>query len=133
MMDINDFKEVMLALQPIVGEVTDSAIIIACIYIGFNLLISLTVPLVGIFAGYKTVIAIKQVLIAKKTTVIDQSHTAVLDGEVITSDAEVTKMIKRAFSLSHMHKGSYKSVYMHREHAEWLLNAAEEKLEREGE
>ncbi len=133
MMNINDFKEVMTALQPIVGEVTDSAIIIACIYIGFNLLISLTVPLVGILAGYKTVVAIKQVLIAKKTTVIENSHTASLDGSIITSDEEVTKTIKKVFELSHNYKGAYKSNFMHKQHAEWLLKAAQEKLERDGE
>lgn len=130
-MDMTEFKSVIEALHPIVGELTDGAIWLAALYIGFNLLISLTVPLSCIYVAYKFGIMLKEWALTKKKTVKSTEVSVFLDKELITDDVVVSENILEAFNLCKNRPSMYKSIYMHKEHSKYLLDAVKEKIERE--
>ena len=125
-MNVEELEKIVLAIQPLVENVTDSAVVITIMYIFFKLLIELLLPLVLCWIGYKGMIMAKDVLLAKKVILKEVS----LDGNLISQE-DVTTKILQAFDLTKKFDGVYKSGYMHREHANILLKAVEEKLERE--
>lgn len=130
-MNIEDFKSIIDALQPLVGQLTDSAVIMAIVYIAFKLLIDLTVPLCVMFLIYKISKMIKSWASEKKVTVNTTQKNVVLDKDLITSDEVVLENIQKAFSLCRCDAGLFNSSYMHKEHSEFLLNAVKEKLDRD--
>lgn len=132
-MDMTEFQAVIESLQPLVGELTDGAIWIAGMYIGFKLLISLTVPLCVIWVGYRFGLMLKEYACKKKVTInVTEKHTS-LDRELISSDEVVMENIKEAFRICREDCGLFKSEYMHKEHSVFLLDAVKEKLNRETE
>lgn len=124
-MDMPEFQAVIESLQPLVGELTDGAIWIAGMYIGFKLLISLTVPLCIIWVVYKFGVMLKEWACKEKVNVIK------LDNDMITNDEVVMENIKEAFRICRLDCGLYKSRYMHDQHSKFLLDAVKEKAARE--
>lgn len=130
-MNVSEFGEVIKLVEPLVQNVTDSAVLIATLYIGFNLLIELLVPVLVIGALYKLGVHLKEWAIKKKTTVVEEVTKVNLDKKIITSDPEVATNILEAFSLCRNNTKHFVSEYMHKEDSELLLKAVKEKLERD--
>ena len=122
---MSEFESVINALQPLLGELTDGAIWIAAMYIGFRLLISLTVPLCVIWVVYKFGLMIKDYACKKKVTIIENNIT--LDRDIITHDEVCLENIKEAFRICRENAGLLDSNYMHKCHSEFLLNTVKEK------
>lgn len=132
-MNVTEFGEVIKLVEPLVQNVTDSAVLIAGLYIGFNLLIELLVPVLTILALYKSVVHFKEWAIKRKVTINEQVTRVNLDGKIISTDPEVAKNILEAFSVCRngVRKGGFVSEYMHKQDSELLLQAVKEKLERD--
>lgn len=130
-MDMTEFQAVIESLQPLVGELTDGAIWIAGMYIGFKLLISLTVPLCIIWVIYRFGLMLKEWACKRKVNVNVTEKHVVLDRVIISSSEDALENIKEAFRICREDCGLFKSEYMHEEHAKFLLDAAKEKAARE--
>ncbi|UUW39236.1 hypothetical protein [Vibrio phage Artemius] len=132
-MNVTEFGEVIKLVEPLVQNVTDSAVLIAGLYIGFNLLIELLVPVLTILALYKSVVHFKEWAVKRKVTINEQVTRVNLDGKIISTDPEVAKNILEAFNVCRngVHKGGFVSEYMHKQDSELLLQAVKEKLERD--
>ena len=125
-MNVEELEKIVLAIQPLVENVTDSAVIITVMYIFFKLLIELLLPLVLCWIAYKGMLMIKDVVLAKKVIKKEVS----LDKYVISHD-DVELKILQAFDMTKEFDPRFGSEYMHRRHADILLKAVEEKLERD--
>lgn len=130
-MNIEEFQALVAALEPLVNDVTTSAIVIACIYVAFSLLIELLLPLVVVFVSYKIALMVKEWSLTKKTTIVSNDVHVSIEDKIISTDKECFNLIKEAFDLCHQFNGSFNSSFMHKEHAEFLRDAAKEKLDRE--
>lgn len=126
-MNVEDFKEIVSALEPLVGSVTDSAVAIAVLYIGFKLLIELAVPLCLMLLIHKIVINLKPWLMQRKIVVANDTVAVSMDGKLISTDDNVKENLFEAFRICREDVGLFKSQYMHKEHTEFLLDAVRQK------
>ena len=125
-MNIDELKGIIEAITPLVSDVTDSATLIAALYIGFKLLIELLIPILLIALAYKALQFVKQWALKQKTvtTVVELS----LDGDLISTDKNVNENLKEAFRLARLDSGLYASDYIHRQHSAFILDAVREKV-----
>lgn len=130
-MNIQEFQQVMQAIEPIVGNITDSAVLIAGLYIAFSLVIELLIPVLLIWLAYRCSCMAKEWLMTKKIIVNETSTVVRLDSEIVTVDGRALNLLREAFKLSHEFNGAFQSQYMHAQHAEFLRDAVKEKLERD--
>lgn len=139
-MNVADFKAVIEALQPLMADVTSSAIYIAAMYIGFTLLTQLFIPTSVIYACYKVCIMIKEYFMKEKTTVIKKTTNITLDEKLISTDGEVARLLNKAFDATRRRNedglynrggSTYVSDYIHVADAKWILDTLNAAIERQ--
>lgn len=125
-MNIEELKGIIEAITPLVSDVTDSATLIAALYIGFKLLIELLIPILLIALAYKALQFVKQWAMKQKTVtnVVELS----LDDDLISSDKNVKDNLLEAFRVARLDAGLYSSDYIHRQHSAFILDAVREKV-----
>lgn len=129
-MNIEEVREFVEVITPLVGNVTDSAVSIAWLYVAFNLLVELLIPLSGIAALYKIAVMIKEWAITKK--VVIQEVEVSLDKQVVSRESAHHDLHKAFAIAREAHKGLWKSEFIGDIHAKWIAEACAEKLSREG-
>lgn len=135
-MNVEEIKELIAAIEPMVTDLSNAAILIVVVYIIFQLLMGLVIPTIWAWFGFHIVNKLHDYFRAEKVEKIIENKTIKkveikLDGEIISNE-DCYSMIRQAFDVAR-NRAKYKSDYLHKDDCQWLLDAVMEKAQREKE